>query len=374
MTTKLDILLSAVYLAVGMALFAATVVLAVLFHYRITPRIPRIRCNNNWFPPPPINYVLPQQPPPAHFYPPVPPRPPAVNNHPGIFHGRDEEDVPGEMEVGIQEGSDGSTTGTGIPVIQHSSDGSSHHSSAGATPYRARDAPSAADLARYLVRLGLGTTGPSGSSTAQQPTGSRLRNTPVLPATSGPHDIFVSSTSELDLVWDNLNLPHTAFFPPRENPYRWGTAEYPSVIHWDEPVRITTRSPTPPEQTRESTPEFPPRVTPDRLAIPRRRREPPRSVVEVAEELNQFDRDRRQAEHERAEELRRIDEGNNEERIPQVDSRGDTVYHTPADSDTSTERLPDEEPINGILYGGSPSPSPVPSFPTPNTPPARPPR
>ncbi len=135
------------------------------------------------------------------------------------------------------------------------------------------------------------------SSTAQQPTGSRLRNTPVLPATSGPHDIFVSSTSELDLVWDNLNLPHTAFFPPRENPYRWGTAEYPSVIHWDEPVRITTRSPTPPEQTRESTPEFPPRVTPDRLAIPRRRREPPRSVVEVAEELNQFDRDRRQAEH-----------------------------------------------------------------------------
>ncbi len=52
MTTTLDILLSAVYLAVGTALFAAAVILAVLFHYRVTPRIPHIRCNNNWFPPP----------------------------------------------------------------------------------------------------------------------------------------------------------------------------------------------------------------------------------------------------------------------------------------------------------------------------------
>ncbi len=69
MTMTLDILLSAVYLAVGTALFAAAVILAVRFHYRNTPHI---RQNNHWFPPPPINYVLPQQPPPAHFYPPVP--------------------------------------------------------------------------------------------------------------------------------------------------------------------------------------------------------------------------------------------------------------------------------------------------------------
>ncbi len=52
MTMMLDILLSTVYLAVGTALFAVAVVLAVLFHYRITPRIPRIQRNNNWFPPP----------------------------------------------------------------------------------------------------------------------------------------------------------------------------------------------------------------------------------------------------------------------------------------------------------------------------------
>ncbi len=45
-------------------------------------------------------------------------------------------------------------------------------------------------------------------------------------------------------------------------------------------------------------------------------------------------------------------------------------YYTPTGSDTSTERLPDEEYINGILHGGSPSPSPVPTLTAPNTPPA----
>ncbi len=305
MTTTLNILLSAVYLAVSTALFAATVVLAVRFHYRNTPRIQR---NNQWFPPLPVNYVLPQQPPPAHFYPHLPRRAPPVDEYHGIINGRDEEDIPGEMEVGIQEGSDGGTAGARLPFIQLSPD-VSHHSSAGATPYPERNPPSAADLARYLIRLGLGTAGPSHSPAGEPVTSNRPGGTPIFPATSGPHDIFVSSTSELDLVWDNLNLPYMAFITPRENPYRWGTAEYPSIIHWDEPVQITTRSPTPPEQDNESTPESPPQGAQGRLDIPRRRREPPRSVIEVAEELNQFTRDRRQAERERAEEFRRIDEG-----------------------------------------------------------------
>ncbi len=68
--------------------------------------------------------------------------------------------------------------------------------------------------------------------------------------------------------------------------------------------------------------------------------------------------------------VRRVDEEQSGWRIPEVNSRGETVYHTPTDSVASTERLPDEEYVNGILRGGSPSPSPVPSFPTPNTPPA----
>ncbi len=107
-------------------------------------------------------------------------------------------------------------------------------------PHPERTPPSAAELARYLLRLGLGTAGPNHSPATEQPSGSRPRNGPVFPTTGGPHDIFVSSTSELDLVWDNLNLPYTAFIIPRENPYRRGTTEYPSVIHWEEPVRITT--------------------------------------------------------------------------------------------------------------------------------------
>ncbi len=131
-----------------------------------------------------------------------------------------------------------------------------------------------------------------------------------------------------------------------------------------------TRAPTPSEWTNESTPEFPPQGTPDRLAIPWRRREPPRSVVEIAEELDQFTRDRRQAERERAEEFRRINEGHQGERIPGIDSQGETIYHTPTDSVASTERPTDQEDVNGILHGGSPSPSPVPTPTDLNTPPA----
>ncbi len=370
MTATLDIILSAVYLAVGTALFAAAVILAVLFHYRITPRIPRIRHNNNWFPPAPINYVIPQQPPPAHFYPPIPPRPPTVNEYPGIIHGRDEEDVPGEVEIGVQEGSDGGIARARLPDIQLSPD-ISHHSSASATLHPESNYPTAADLARYLIRLGLGTAGPAGSPATEQPASGHPGDSSVLPVTNDPHYIYVSSTTELDLIWDNLNIPHAAYLPrPAEDLTYGATAEFPSVIHWDEPVRIVTRSPTPPEPSSERTTELPLQWGQGRLDIPRRRREPPRSVIEVTEELNQSDRDRRQAERERAEAIRRVDEGHSGQRIPEVDSRGETVYHTPTDSVTSTERLPDEEYVNGILHGGSPSPSPVPSVSTPNTPPA----
>ncbi len=207
MTTTLDILLSAVYLAVGTALFAAAVVLAVQFHYRINPRIQQ---NNHWFPPLPINHVFPQQPPPAHFYPPLPRRAPAVDEHPGILNRRNEEDVPREVEISVQEGSDGDVAGARLLYIQLSPD-VLHHSSASATPHPERNPPSAAELARYLVQLGLGMAGPSNSPTGEQSTSGRPEGIPILPTTGGPHDIFVSSTSELNLVWDNLNLPYMAF-------------------------------------------------------------------------------------------------------------------------------------------------------------------
>ncbi len=157
MTTTLDILLSAIYLAVGTALFAAAVVLAVLFHYRITPRIPRIRHNNNWFPPAPINYVIPRQPPPAHLYPPIPPRP-TIDKYPGIVHGRDEEDVLGEMEIGVQEGGDGDVTRARLPRVQPSPD-SSLHPSAGATPIQDQTLPQPTTpitIARALYLLSTG--------------------------------------------------------------------------------------------------------------------------------------------------------------------------------------------------------------------------
>ncbi len=237
-------------------------------------------------------------------------------------------------------------------------------------PHPESNYPTAADLARYLVRLGLGTAGPAGSPATEQPASGRPRNTPILPVSNDPHYVYVSSTTELDLVWDNLNIPHAAYFPQREDPDYGTTAEPYPILSKDEPVRITTRSPTPPEPSNEPTTELPLQWGQRRLDIPRRRREPPRSVIEVAEELNQDDRDRRQAEHKRAEIFRRVDEGHRGQRIPGIDSRGETIYYTPTDSVASTEQPPSEEGVNGVLNGGSPSPSPIPSLPTLNTPPA----
>ncbi len=351
MTVTLDILLSAVYLAVGTALFVTAVILAVLFHYRITPRIPRIRHNNNWFPPAPINYVIPRQPPPAHFYPPIPPRPPTVDEYPGIIHGRDERRRSwgnGNRSSGRRRWRCCRSKTPPYPAFSRTS----HITrSAGATPHPESNYPTAADLARYLVRLGLGTAGPAGS---QQPS-----NLPAVvlgipqfaQSPNDPHYIYVSSTTELDLVWDNLNIPHAAYFPQREDPDYGTTAESPPILPEDEPVRIATRSPTPPEPSSEPTTELPLQWGQRRLDIPRRRREPPRSVIEVAEELNQEDRDRRQAERERAEIFRRINEGHRGQRIPGIDSRGETIYYTPTDSVASTEQPPVEEGVNGVLHG-----------------------
>ncbi len=273
------------------------------------------------------------------------------------------------MEIGVQEGGDGNVAGARLPYIQLSPD-ISHHSSAGATPHPESSYPTAADLARYLVRLGLGTAGPAGSPATEQPASGHPRDIPIRSVSNDPHNIYVSSTTELDLVWDNLNIPHAAYFPQREDPDYGTTAEPPS-----RPIRgrvhtnhhATSHSPGAEQRANDRAPiQWGQR----RLDIPRRRREPPRSIIEVTEELNQDDRDRRQAERERAEIFRRVSEGHRGQRIPGIDSRGETIYYTPTDSVASTEQPPNEEDINGVLHGGSPSPLPIPSFPTPNTPPA----
>ncbi len=81
-------------------------------------------------------------------------------------------------------------------------------------PHPESNYPTAADLARYLIRLGLGTAGPAGSPATEQPTSGRPRDTPIRPVPNDPHYIYVSSTTELDLVWDNPQYsPHCLLSP-----------------------------------------------------------------------------------------------------------------------------------------------------------------
>ncbi len=135
-----------------------------------------------------------------------------IDEYPRFVNGRNKEDVSRQMEVSVQEGSHGDTAGARLPVIQLSTDGSTSHESAGHTPHPAQTA-TAAELARYLVRLGLRNSSPRGSPAPEQPSVDSARGKGLPDASTGPTDIFISSTSKLDLVWDNLNLPYTAFFP-----------------------------------------------------------------------------------------------------------------------------------------------------------------
>ncbi|PBK88172.1 hypothetical protein ARMGADRAFT_1084826 [Armillaria gallica] len=102
-------------------------------------------------------------------------------------------------------------------------------------------------------------------------------------ASGHPGDSPADSTFKLDILWDNINLPYTTFFPRQGNPYQARTPdlEY-STIHWDQPIQITKQSPTPPILTRESTPEcYRPELIPG---------------YNSNTGLSQYNRDRREAE------------------------------------------------------------------------------
>ncbi len=68
MLTTLETVLLAAYLGVSIALFATSIVLAILHYYRVIPRTHINQYNNC----PTINHVFPQQPPPVHLRAPTP--------------------------------------------------------------------------------------------------------------------------------------------------------------------------------------------------------------------------------------------------------------------------------------------------------------
>ncbi|PBK91247.1 hypothetical protein ARMGADRAFT_1082046 [Armillaria gallica] len=169
------------------------------------------------------------------------------------------------------------------------------------------------------------------------------------PASNSPGDSPTGSTFRLNVLWDNVSLPYTAFFPRRGNPYQVRTPDpdYP-VIHWDEPVQITEQPPTPPVPTRE-----PPRRHYRLKEIP---------GYDPITFLSQYDRDRREAERVQFTAFRRVNK-----EAGRISPEG-TVYYS--GSNSSTEVLPAAEHVNGNPWG-SPDPSTTPTTPeAPNTPPA----
>ncbi|PBK83245.1 hypothetical protein ARMGADRAFT_1089599 [Armillaria gallica] len=265
MLTTLKTILVAAFFGVGTALFAVAVVLAALHHHRLHPRP-----HNQYYPQPVINHVLPRQPPPVHFYPPLPVpsrRALMVNEHPRFVNRRDEEDFLGEMEVSIQKGSNGEPTRARHPVVQLSAH--NDPSLAGSTGHT----PIQHNLLLPLMQ-----------QTWQEQ-----------PANGSPGDSPTGSAFRLDILWDNINLPYTAFFPRRGNPYRARTPDpdYP-IIHWDQPIQITEQPPTPPILTRESMPEF----------------QQPEEIpgYDPATFLSQYDRDRRAAGQVRFAAFRKVNE------------------------------------------------------------------
>ncbi|KAK0226823.1 hypothetical protein EDD85DRAFT_976068 [Armillaria nabsnona] len=276
MWTIIEIVLTAAILGISLAIFITTFILTLLFCLGIYPRPHNDQHSNHSHHSFDL-HVLPRQPPAVHHRTPIPScRTSMLDEYPRFNRGPNQEDLPREMEVSIQERGDGAAAGARLPFIQLSPD-SSHHLSAGNTPCPVRPVPphTATDLARYLIQLGMGEAGPRGSPASEQPTCC----CPRTPTPDSP------TTSKLSLLWANANLPYTAFIPRRGNPYqtREPAVEQrpePLVIpisslslelnryitpgYWDQPVQITEQPPTPP---RDSSPEFKQRTT-DRLDVP----------------------------------------------------------------------------------------------------------
>lgn len=388
MWTIFEITLTAVLLGVSLAFYSVAIVLAILFCLGIYPR-PRDDQPETHSLQSLDLHVLPRQPPAVHYGTPVPSRRTSTLDEYPRFHRGNQENLPREVQVSVQEGSDGATAGARLPFIQLSPD-PSHHSSAGNTPRPVRPTPpvTAAELARYLVRLGLGEAGPRGSPVTEQPT---IR-CPRPSITDSP------TASELSLLWANANLPYTAFFPRRGNPYRARepastnqcteppAAPVPSLApelnryaepgYWDQPVQITEQPPTPP---RGSSPEFEPRTAESRsrLTIPRRRvvvestgtgggrpesqRADESSTSSDETPQDQYAREQRGA-------YREYDGRRGSRPSVGLNARFETVYYSADSSVASTEILPDAEHINGVPGGRSHSPSPAPTTRDPDSP------
>ncbi len=131
MLSTLETFLLAAFFGISIVLFTTAVVLAILHYYRIIPHIH----NNQHDHQPTIDHVIPQRPPSIHLRSPILPsrRAPTLDEHPRFLNRGNEEDVPREVEVSIQEGSNGSVTRARPYFVQISTNNFSIHSSAGHT-------------------------------------------------------------------------------------------------------------------------------------------------------------------------------------------------------------------------------------------------
>ncbi len=233
MLSTLETVLLAAFFGVSTALFVATIVLAILHHYRWIPRTYINQYNAN----PTVNYVVPQQPPLARIHSPIcGHRPSEIHELSGIRSQRATEDVASTDESIPENRID---THPGTPVILLSLTSSSSALSSKSTPYVIRyPSPIAApDLAERLRRFQI-VRRSIARSPSPYPINLSSDHTRVIP-TAEP------AAFNPDNLWDSITpsafLSVSAFIPSREPHIE--DPDYPTIINWDQPIPYTESDP-----------------------------------------------------------------------------------------------------------------------------------
>ncbi|KAK0246133.1 hypothetical protein EDD85DRAFT_783833 [Armillaria nabsnona] len=362
----LEIVLTAAILGVSLVIYLATLTLAFLYCLGIYPRPWHVQTDNHSLQSLDL-HVLPRQPPAVHHGTPVSScRASTLDEYPR-FNWGNQENLPGEVQVGVQERGDGNTARARLPFIQLSPE-TSRHLSAGNTPCPTWQGTSSDSgwerQAREVLPL------PSNLPAAVLGLPQQIHQPRPSLAFSGPMPTSPTRLSSLDEVipigQESQQRSSILNLPLSQSPVsHQSSTDTQSPVIGISPYRSPSN--LPPHQESRHRNSSSDRQTSsmfhgDEFSLPKEPEQgEQQSLPPTAMSYGAYmgERGDKQSESE----LPHLEKSTNTSRASGSIAEGKPI-------DASTETLPAGEYINGIIGHRSPPPSPAPTPQIPDTPPA----